>query len=88
MTDPRKLPAAPPNLRSLQDRLRNLAAKAALPEGRVQRQLGTYVAVEILQQVQAVGEPGTCLFLVKGGSQIEMRLGISRSQGPRRIVPW
>ncbi len=85
MTNPRKPPAAPANLRSLQDRLRNLAAKAALPEGRVQRQLGTYVAAEILQQVQAGGEPGTSLFLVKGGSQIEMRLGISRSRASKDL---
>lgn len=85
MTDPRKPATAPANLRSLQHRLRNLAAKAALPEGRVQRQLGTYVAAEILQQLQAVGEPGASLFLVKGGSQIEMRLGISRSRASKDL---
>lgn len=85
MTDPRKLAAAPANLRSLRNRLRNLAAKAALPEGRVQRQLGMYVAAEILQQVQPAGELGASLFLVKGGSQIEMRLGIARSRASKDL---
>lgn len=62
-----------------------MAARADLPESRVQRQLGTYVAAEILQQVQPEDMPGTSLFLVKGGSQIEMRLGVASSRASKDL---
>lgn len=69
---------APKNKTALAARLRNAARAADLPEGRVQRQLGVMVVAELLGRVRS--ENGQQLFLVKGGSSIELRLGVAGSR--------
>lgn len=69
---------APKNKTALAARLRNAARAADLPEGRVQRQLGVIVVAELLGRVRS--ENGQQLFLVKGGSSIELRLGVAGSR--------
>jgi hypothetical protein len=66
---------APRTKGALSQRLRNLARAESLPEVRLQRHLGVLVVAELLGRVRS--ENGQQLFLVKGGSSIEMRLGIS-----------
>lgn len=63
---------APRNLRSLQDRLRNHSRVTQLPFGRVQRLLGVVVVGQML------GDQG--LGVVKGGSNLEARLGIAATR--------
>lgn len=69
---------APANKTALAARVRNAARSADLPEGRVQRQLGVLVVSELLGRVR--NENGQQLFLVKGGSSIELRLGVASSR--------
>jgi hypothetical protein len=69
---------APKNKTALAARVRNAARAADLPEGRVQRQLGVMVVTELLGRVRS--ENGQQLFLVKGGSSIELRLGVASSR--------
>ena len=69
---------APKNRKSLDARLRNAARAADLPEGRVRRQLGVLVVAEMLGRVR--GQSGHQLFLIKGGSSIELRLGVASSR--------
>jgi len=69
---------APANKTALAARVRNAARSADLPEGRVQRQLGVLVVAELLGRVR--NENGQQLFLVKGGSSIELRLGVASSR--------
>ncbi|HVV74612.1 MAG TPA: nucleotidyl transferase AbiEii/AbiGii toxin family protein [Mycobacteriales bacterium] len=74
---------APVNLRSLRDRLRNAARDADLPEGRLVRQLGSYAVAEMLARV--TDEAGESLFLIKGGTSIEMRLGVGHSRASKDL---
>lgn len=69
---------APTNKTALAARVRNAARAADLPEGRVQRQLGVMVVAELLGRVR--NPDGQELFLVKGGSSIELRLGVASSR--------
>jgi len=69
--------APPPNLASLRARVTNAAAAESLPMGRVQRYVGVSVTVEILGKLADDAGPR---FLVKGGSALELRLGLSRSR--------
>lgn len=68
----------PGNLRSLQARLRSQAKREGALEGRVQRQLGTVVVGAMLERVD-LGTAGPPL-LVKGGSALELRLGLAGSR--------
>jgi nucleotidyltransferase AbiEii toxin of type IV toxin-antitoxin system len=67
----------PPNLASLRARVTNAATAESLPIGRVQRYVGVAVTVEILGALTDDAGPR---FLVKGGSALELRLGLSRSR--------
>lgn len=78
MTDGEVPRPAPANETALAARVRNAAPSADLPEGRVQRQLGVLVVAELLGRVR--NENGQQLFLVKGGSSIELRLGVASSR--------
>ena len=69
---------APTNTTALAARVRNAARAADLPEGRVRRQLGVTVVAELLGRIR--DEDGRQLFLVKGGSSIELRLGVASSR--------
>jgi len=69
---------APSNQKALAARVRNAARTYDLPEGRLRRQLGVAVVVEMLGRVR--GENGRQLFLIKGGSSIELRLGVASSR--------
>lgn len=69
---------APKTKGSLSQRLRNLAKAQSLPEVRLQRHLGVLVVAEMLGRVR--NEQGRPLFLLKGGSSIEIRLGISTTR--------
>jgi hypothetical protein len=62
----------PRNLRSLQDRLRNSSRSATLPFPRVQRLLGVLIVAELLRDDD--------LAVVKGGSNLEVRLGIAATR--------
>lgn len=62
----------PANLRSLQDRLRNYSRDSGQAFGRVQRLLGVLVVNELLGD----GD----LAVVKGGSNLEARLGITATR--------
>lgn len=62
----------PPNLRSLQDRLRNHSRAVELPYGRVQRLLGVLVVGELMRDDE--------LGVVKGGSNLEVRIGIAATR--------
>ncbi|MGR6317525.1 nucleotidyl transferase AbiEii/AbiGii toxin family protein [Micromonospora soli] len=80
----RPVPAArsatspPSNLRSLQDRLRNAARNQGALFGRLQRQLSALVVTEMLTRVkQPISGPP---LLVKGGTALEFRLGLSASR--------
>ncbi|WP_165492133.1 nucleotidyl transferase AbiEii/AbiGii toxin family protein [Egibacter rhizosphaerae] len=64
----------PHNLRSLQDRLRNHTRETQLPFGRVQRLLGVLVVGEMLRGQDLD------LGVVKGGSNLEARLGIAATR--------
>ena len=68
---------SPANLASLRARLTKAAAAASLPMGRVQRYVGVAVTVEILGALTDDAGPR---FLVKGGSALELRLGLGRSR--------
>lgn len=57
----------PPNLRSLEARIRNLAREQELPEGRVRRLIGIVVVGQVLAQTKAAA--------VKGASSLEIRVG-------------
>lgn len=73
----------PRNLRSLDARIRNLAQARDLDGGRVRRQLAARIAAEFLNRAR---EPdGDNLFLVKGGTAVELRLGIERSRSSRDL---
>jgi hypothetical protein len=76
MTKPYSTP--PSNLRSLQDRLVRVAGQQGVVFGRLQR----HVAVVVVAQLAAmlVDEDGAPLLLVKGGSSLELRRGISDSR--------
>lgn len=78
MTGEQASPPSPKSRKSLAARLRNAARAADLPEGRVRRQLGVLVVAEMLGRVR--GKGGQQLFLVKGGSSIELRLGVASSR--------
>ena len=69
---------APTNKTALGARVRNAARAADLPEGRVHRQLGVLIVAELLGRVR--NDNGRQLFLVKGGSSIELRLGVAGSR--------
>jgi hypothetical protein len=69
--------SAPPNLASLRARVTNAAAAESLPMGRVQRYVGVAVTGEILGALTDGAGPR---FLVKGGSALELRLGLARSR--------
>lgn len=62
----------PRNLRSLQDRLRNHSRAASLPFPRVQRLLRVLIVAEMLRADN--------LAVVKGGSNLEVRLGIAATR--------
>ncbi|MGH9205306.1 MAG: nucleotidyl transferase AbiEii/AbiGii toxin family protein, partial [Acidimicrobiales bacterium] len=76
MTKPYSTP--PSNLRSLQDRLVRVAGQKGVLFGRLQR----HVAVLVVAQLAATlaDEDGAPLLLVKGGSSLELRRGISGSR--------
>lgn len=83
MTNTKEPRPAPSNRRALAARVRNAARIHDLPEGRLRRQLGVTVVTEMLGRVR--GEKGQQLFLVKGGSSIELRLGITSSRTTRDL---
>lgn len=58
---------APPNLRSLEARLRNLARDQGVPEGRIRRLISIVVLGQLLER--------TGVAIIKGASNIEVRLG-------------
>lgn len=62
----------PPNLRSLEARLRNLARDLGLPEGRVRRMVGVVAVGQMLEGIQAG--------LIKGATNLELRLGTARTR--------
>ncbi|MGH9039766.1 MAG: nucleotidyl transferase AbiEii/AbiGii toxin family protein [Acidimicrobiia bacterium] len=67
----------PPNLASLRARVTNAAAAASLPVGRVQRYVGVAVTAQVFAGVADASGPR---FLVKGGSALELRLGLTESR--------
>lgn len=73
-----KADGPPRNLRSLMDRLRNQARGEGALEARVQRRLAALVVAEMLARVD-LGTEGPPL-LVKGGSALELRLGLAGSR--------
>lgn len=88
MTDEPEAQTTPTNMVSLRARLRNAAKDANLPEVRLQRQRGVLVVAEMLGRIR--GPANEHLFLIKGGSNIEMRLGASplvHVKSLRRIYP-
>lgn len=76
MTKPYTSP--PPNLRSLRDRLSQVAERQGVVFGRLQR----HVAMIVVAQFAAVltDDSGAPLLLVKGGSSLELRRGIPDSR--------
>lgn len=62
----------PPNLRSLEVRIRNLAREEELPEGCVRRLIGIVVVGQLLARTEAAA--------IKGASNLEIRIGTRRSR--------
>lgn len=63
---------APPNLRSLEARIRNLAREQELPEGRVRRLIGIVVVGQLLARTEAAA--------IKGASNLEIRIGTRQAR--------
>jgi hypothetical protein len=64
----------PKHLRSLEQRLRNLSGTNQVVEARVKNQLGKIAIIGCLSQDVSNGKP---VFLVKGGTAIELLLGLN-----------
>lgn len=62
----------PRNLRALQDRLRNFSRTSGKPFGRVQRLMSVLVVTKMLADAD--------LDVVKGGTNLEVRLGIEATR--------
>lgn len=84
MTEPTVERRTPPtNKTSLAARLRNIARENELSESRLQRHLSVIVVAEMLGRAR--DEAGAAQFLIKGGSSVEMRLGISASRASKDL---
>ncbi len=70
----------PPNLRSLQARLRNEADRLDLPYARYQRSIGVAVVGELLRRAAAEE-----VIVIKGGSALELRFGTERSRASKDL---
>ena len=68
----------PTNVRSLKARIENLARRHGIAPNLLHHQLASYVVTEMLQRSRATTGEG--LFLIKGGTAIQMRLGLSASR--------
>lgn len=78
MSEADKPVPAPTNIRSLNTRIENLARKHGIAPNLLHHQLASYVVTEMLQRSRAATGEG--LFLIKGGTAIQMRLGLARSR--------
>jgi hypothetical protein len=75
--------AAPKNLRSLRDRLMHVSRREGLAFGRLQQHIGILVVSQFMGTL--MGEEGQPRLLIKGGSALELRRGISQSRASRDL---
>ena len=73
----------PSNLGSLRDRLALAARWEGVPFGRLQRHVAVLVVAEFMASLTDTG--GFPAILVKGGSALEFRCGVSRSRASRDV---
>ena len=75
--------AAPKNLRSLRDRLMHVSRRDAVAFGRLQQHIGVLVVSQLMGTI--TGEEGQPHLLIKGGSALELRRGITQSRASRDL---
>jgi hypothetical protein len=73
----------PSNVRSIEDRIRRIAAAQDLPANRVRHRLAVVVLSDLLSGLEIDGETPT--FLVKGGTVMMIRFGIRESRFSRDL---
>ena len=75
--------SVPKNLRSLRDRLMHVSRRDGLAFGRLQQHIGVLVVSQFMASL--TDEQGQPDILVKGGSALELRRGISQSRASRDL---
>jgi hypothetical protein len=75
--------SVPKNLRSLRDRLMHVSRRDGLAFGRLQQHIGVLVVSQFMASL--TDEQGQPHILVKGGSALELRRGISQSRASRDL---
>lgn len=75
--------AAPKNLRSLRDRLMHVSRREGIAFGRLQQHIGLLVVSQLMGALK--NEDGAPQLLIKGGSALELRQGISQSRASRDL---
>ena len=76
-------PSAPKNLRSLRDRLMHLSRREGVVFGRLQQHLGVLVVSQMMSTLS--DEQGRPNLLIKAGTSLELRRGITRSRASRDL---
>jgi len=75
--------SAPKNLRSLRDRLMHVSRRDGVVFGRLQQHLGVLVVSQMMSTLR--DEQGRPNLLIKGGTSLELRRGITRSRASRDL---